>query len=104
MYGLFVATWIAASVAFADFSGSVNLRSSEHLNSPMNPASQRGILRARELVKSGEVWSGVAAGHYWYELNPGESDQVKENDRQEARFDDLYVQARSENWILRAGQ
>ena len=86
-----------------EFSSYLDLRAGEHLNAPITPASQRATVGARQRLKFSKTSSTVLSGTAWYDANPGESDRVRSEDRQEVRFSDAYYQWENDRWLLRFG-
>ena len=115
LFGLAVVAGIASSLPGGraeakvnwDFVGKIDGIFAEHTSDPVDPASERLFVLAREKVKFNRRWSAVGTVQGWYEgiysTDLSYPPQVRQADFYEARMQETYLQYQTSNFIVRAG-
>ncbi|MGZ3722857.1 MAG: DUF1302 family protein [Bdellovibrionales bacterium] len=90
----------------ANFTGAGSARFAEHIVTPVTPASERLDLNAIQKLSFTPEWSAVIGGKAFFEgvyQNAEYSNSLRNQDSQEFRFQDVYLQFKGDNWIVRLG-
>ena len=88
-------------------SGQIQGYLAEHTTSPQNVASRKITLEAEEKLKFDPWWSMVISGRNWYETEYYSylqyPQQLRDQDSQDLRFEDTYLQVKTDHFVIRAG-